>query len=184
MKFKIDRFQADLHQREQKKLSVNEKLYRETIVTHKPFYAAEVLLQNVAARAITAVFAKTPLGSDSGSTSSNSPELDQPAGLRVSALGRSDAAWYNADDYVDIDSKPEDLDPWLDMHAIGECPLFRYSRWSPAQRMTSQGVDVLRHGKTRRTGLEASRFGKELSHFCLLGESQGRSSSPELTLAI
>ncbi len=170
MKAKIGRFQADLHQREQKKLSINKKLNRETIVAHKPFYAAEVLLNGVSVRALAAIFAQPSLALDGdGSESSTSTES---LGLHVSELQSSDKVWYNFDDYVDTDTKPEDHDPRLEMHTIGYCPNFLFSRWVPAQRISTEAGDS--HHGFKQSDVEASRFGKEKTHKCLIGENAGQ----------
>lgn len=170
MKAKIGRFQADLHQREQKKLSINKKLNRQTIVPHKPFYAAEVLLNDVSLRALNAIFSQPSLALDGdGSDSSTSTE---PHGLHVSELLPAEQLWYNFDDYVDTDTKPEDHDPWLEMHTIGHCPQFLFSRWVPSQRISTESGDS--HHGSGRPDIEASRFGKEKTHKCLIGESPGK----------
>jgi hypothetical protein len=161
-----------LHQREQKKLSINKKLNRETVVTHKPFYAAEVVLNEVNLRGISAVFAKPSLVLDVDVDGSEASSLSDPPGLRVSAMPTSESQWFNFDDYVDTDIKPEDRDPWLETHEIGDCPLFLFSRWVTAQRITTEGAGS-GMADSRHPEVEASRFGREPTHFCLIGENPG-----------
>lgn len=63
LKTKIAHFTADLHQREQERTITNEKLNRTKRIPHKPFYAIDVVLDDLDLRATSALFSEVRCGS-------------------------------------------------------------------------------------------------------------------------
>jgi hypothetical protein len=58
LKTRISHFTADLHQREQERTVTNEKLNRTKRIPHKPFYAIDVVLDDLDLRATSVVFSE------------------------------------------------------------------------------------------------------------------------------
>jgi hypothetical protein len=172
IKAQIKHFQADLHQREQTKIIRKEALNRLGTIKHKPFYAADIILDGVRLRALSAVF-------DNQSRSflekvAPISSMPEPEGVRVNELSKQDAPWFHYDDYVDADARPSDSNPYIVMYEVGECPQFHYSRWIPALKLREGVIDKMKKGHWFGTDLEASKFGREPSHRCLLGEHPGK----------
>ncbi len=174
MKARIGHFRADAHQREVERVSRNERLDRYVTVKHKPFYAAEVFMDNMHLRALLATFDDADKllvsTSDAGQPGSH---RKVPVGTRVSELSETDARWYEFDDYVDTDNRPPGDDPHIDLHDIAACPRLHYSKWVPTRKMSRDVVEQLRSGSLPKGTTEASKFGKEGTHDCLLKNADG-----------
>lgn len=172
VKAHIKHFQADLHQREQTKIVRKEALQRMGTVKHKPFYAADIVLDDVRLRAISAVFedqSKDFLVKHA----QHILDVTEPAGQLASELAHDDAPWFSSDDFVDTDHRPSDSNPHIEMYEIGACPQFHYSRWLPALKLRPDVIDKMKTGHWYGTDMEASKFGREPSHWCLLDEYEG-----------
>ncbi len=151
----VDRFEADMHQREQEATVPG----TDKKIRHKPFYAAEVKLIGLHLRAVMAIFSD-PLKQDvamemSGDQGDSSFLNDPFAGEDPPSV------WVDMCDFVELDCAPKDRNPSLSMLPIASCPRFSYFRRSSGQ---AQGGDL--HG----VASEQSRFGEENTHVCILGK--------------
>ena len=173
VKAHIQHFQAYLHQREQTKIVRKEALGRMGTIKHKPFYAADVILEAMELRAISTVF-ESQSKAFLEKIATHMGDVPEPDGQLVEDLPHDEAPWYNGDDYVDTDGRPADQNPRFEMHELGFCPQFHYSRWLPALKLRPDVIEKMKKGHWFGTDLEASKFGKEPSHQCLLGEHQGQ----------
>lgn len=170
LKARIERFQADAHQREQKKVVRNDALARVAVIKHKPFYAADIFLDDVKLRAVRSVFHEPERNICDMTPDDHTGERPSQ---RASDLTKEDREWYAYDDYVDTDSRPTDDNPHIEMHDIGDCPKFHYSKWKLAFGSPQDMLDLMNRGEWRDPDMEASKFGREPSHYCLLGEDSG-----------
>jgi hypothetical protein len=166
VKFRFKRFRADAHQRAQEKVVRHEKLGRTTVVIHKPFYAADLLLNDITLKGMRADFSETTL------MTMEEAEESLP---RASELARGDRAWFNYFDFVDADRKPFDQDPRIELVDIGDCPAVFFSKRVKARQSTPNDDDgsSLGSGSDSRLDVESSKFGHEKSHICYLGAAEG-----------
>lgn len=169
VKLHIARFQADLHQREQFQIRRSDAL-GVTTPTHKAFYAGEVILTDIKVKAIRAVF-DSPAGQPFKSADHSTESPTWCRGTHAKKLQGHDADWFHVDDYVDTDVRPVDDNPLVELHTYLSAPLCRYSRYIPALRVSSEVIAKLKAGKLDVTETFASKFGRELSHKCLLSEA-------------
>lgn len=176
VKANIRHFKADLHQREQTKVIRHERLQKVGTLRHKPFYAAEVMLDDVQLRALQTVFEdhSRPFLQKASAPFAETPPID---GTVAKDLTSDDAPWYNFDDYVDTDVRPTDHNPHLLMWEVGACPHFHYSRWLPALKMKPGVIEKMKEGHWYGANVEASKFGHEKTHLCLIGEHKGKNAS-------
>lgn len=141
----VDCFQADLHQRDE------EIKHDSKTMHHKSFNAAEVVLKGADIRTIYATF-KEPLKSQ---VSIDTSRVKGGYRLREKILATSlDSPWYDPDDFVELDwtSKAR---PTLHVLPIAQCPQFTYRKRNPTSSIPNSHI--------------SSKFGKEPTHFCLLG---------------
>ena len=145
----------------------HEKLHRTTIVTHKPFYAADLLLENIEFKGVKAEFHET---TESGRAT---PTSDNPETCRVCELKPDRRIWFNFFDYIDADRKPLDRDPELEIVDIGDCPQVFFSKRVKARQTTPNDDDTqsVTSSQDSRLELESTKFGHERSHVCYLGEA-------------
>jgi hypothetical protein len=149
----IDEFQVDMHQREEEATVPGPLPNTMKITHHKPFYAAEVVLQRLDMRAMLATFdedlRQTVQMTAPSERSSYRAHQDLPT-IEPSS------PWYDADDLVETDWSPS-VTPNLHLLPVATCPHFTYTKRNSA---------VL--GNTA----DRSKFGVEQSHTCLLGGEQ------------
>jgi hypothetical protein len=180
IKARFGRFQADAHQRAQEKTVKHPILDRTTVVVHKPFYAADLILDDVRVVGIRADFVETrpnvsPTTPMPGSTiHDGSPATVHP---HASALPKNRKAWFSNFDYIDADRKPLDKDPVVEIVDIGECPMINFSKRVKARQVSSGDGESTLDGDNDsgdgRVDIESSKFGHEKSHICLLGAGEG-----------
>ena len=171
VKARFGRFRADLHQRAQEKTVRHEKLHRTSVVVHKPFYAADLLLEDSEVKGVQAVFRET---AHAAKHSSNPAPTPADAG-RACNLSTDHRCWFNFFDYIDADRKPLDQDPEVEIVDIGDCPQIFFSKRVKA-RMISPDDDEsasVNSSSDSRLEQESSKFGHERSHICYLGAASG-----------
>ena len=163
VKMSTRRMRIDAHQRMQEKRDWNEQLNRVKVITHKPFYAADLLLDDIQVVGIVADFDEThmaPAGVESSSHTSKLPHVSElPKELRL---------WFNYFDFIDADRKPFDRNPRIEIVSLGDCPHVFLARRIKA-RPTTPDPDYEQDG----SDMEASKFGHENTHVCCLGEARG-----------
>lgn len=151
-------FEADLHQREQEgfvPVSGSRPLQTKKI-KHKPFYAAEVKLIGLKLQAMASIFSepmKTQVNIDS------SEEETIYRRLRTISGHSPTADWFDADDFVELDWKPTDPNPFMFFLDFASCPRFTYLRQQTPNSTEST--------------MESSRFGDEDTHICAMGKEPG-----------
>ncbi|KAF9247308.1 golgi-body localization protein domain-containing protein [Melanogaster broomeanus] len=158
LKAKVNHFQADMHQRDQETIAPGEVADSIQIVRHKPFYAAEVVLQSVDLRAMLATFPEplkqavplsTSLGKGSKNKSSSSSEVPP--------------SWLDGDDFVETDWSPSQNLPELQLFPVLSCPKLTYLKKNPSVAEIH------------------SKFGDEDTHICLLGNEP---SVPQVEISL
>ncbi|KAH9938206.1 golgi-body localization protein domain-containing protein [Fomitopsis serialis] len=148
----IDRFQADMHQRDQESTRMTDE--GPQVVHHKSFYAIEVAMKQLDLRTMLAVFPEplkqqvqmdlSPLVSDYRTKIKTEPI---PA----------DSPWIDLDDFDDAQSSTATPDVHLLRAAF--CPQFTYFKRPVDPGLVPQGKVV-----------ERSKFGNEETHVCYLGK--------------
>ncbi|GAA5855492.1 hypothetical protein JCM9279_006025 [Rhodotorula babjevae] len=178
MKGKIGRFNVDLHQRTQEMVIRRPEMSESKTVKHKAFYMAEIDLDGLDLRTITAVFAE-PLKADVAPADANAddeastpiPSYDDDYTVRP-----EDREWVNLNDFHDsMYTMPVDdgLDgPRLRIMPFMVCPRFTYYRHKDSAP-TKDGDDESADGHEASTPPEKpkTKFGNELSHTCLMGRA-------------
>lgn len=153
VKAMIDKFRADMHQRDQESVVSGLSRDAKKVVRRKPFYAAEVVLNDLDLRAMIAVFAE-PLKQSVDVTSSG--ERSNYRTRKDLPTVESSSPWFDLDDFVETDWLPSTTP------AVHLLPAVACSR--------------LTYFKQNSTHLESpvvtSKFGDEDSHSCLLGKEQ------------
>ncbi|KAF9464454.1 golgi-body localization protein domain-containing protein [Collybia nuda] len=147
----IDEFQVDMHQRDEE--STIPGLFPNTlkVIRRKPLYAAEVVLRGLDMRATLAIF-EEPLRPKVQMTAP-SQRSNYMAHQNLLVTDPS-SHWCDKDDFVETDWIPLVI-PKLHLLPVVTCPHFTYfKRNSTAPGNTN----------------EASKFGVEQSHTCLLGK--------------
>jgi hypothetical protein len=144
----IDKFRADMHQRDQESIVSGRFPDAIKVVRHKPFYAAEVVLNGVDLRAMMAIFPE-PLKqsvdvTSSGQRSNYRTRKDLPA-------TEPSSSWFDLDDFVETDWLPSVVPT---VHLL---PALACSHLTYLKRNSSENPVV------------TSKFGDEDSHSCLLG---------------
>ena len=166
VKARFGRFRADAHQRAQEKTVRHEKLRRTTVVVHKPFYAADLLLDGIQLKGIRADFLEMALSGRSANEGSFP---------KASELSSENKVWFNFFDYIDADRKPLDRNPQVEIVDVGDCPqIFCSKRVKARQTLASDDDDSsMDSGDDSRLDFESSKFGHERSHICYLGAASG-----------
>jgi hypothetical protein len=149
----IDKFRADMHQRDQESIVPGRVPDAIKVVRHKQFYAAEVVLNGLDLRAMVAVFAE-PLKrsvdvTSSGERSNYQKREDLPAVERSSS-------WFDVDDFVETDWLPS-ATPTVHLLPVLACSRLTYFKRTSAPS---------------ESPIVTSKFGDEDSHSCLLGKEQ------------
>ncbi len=167
IKARFGRFRADAHQRAQEKTVRHEKLHRTTVVVHKPFYAADLLLDNIQVKGIRADFVEA--------ASPGTLDEDGATLPKSSDLPTESKVWFNFFDFIDADRKPLDRDPRVEIIDVGDCPQIFFSKRVKARQTTANDDDdsSLGSGSDIRLEMESSKFGHEKSHICYLGAADG-----------
>ncbi|ORX40254.1 golgi-body localization protein domain-domain-containing protein [Kockovaella imperatae] len=169
VKARFGRFRADAHQRAQEKTVRHEKLHRTTVVVHKPFYAADLLLDDIELKGIRADFRVD------GTSGTSTPNPNSATAPRVTELGPEAKGWFNFFDFIDVDRKPFDRDPELEIVDIGDCPEIFFSKRVKARQtrpdddQNENDSESVNSSQDSRLELESSKFGHERSHICYLG---------------
>lgn len=147
----IDKFRADMHQRDQESIIPGRVPDAIKVVRHKPFYAAEVVLNGLDLRAMMAVFAD-PMKQSVDVTSS---------GLGSNYRTRKDlpttdtsSSWFDLDDFVETDWLPSST-PTVHLLPAVACSRLTYFK---------------RNSTLSESPIITSKFGDEDSHLCLLGK--------------
>jgi hypothetical protein len=171
VKARFGHFRADIHQRKEEKQQSNKKLKRDKIVSHKAFYAADLILEDIEVKGIRAEFHELPShlarrsSDDSNIPSDHDADRESPIEYtRASELGPADMAWFNLYDFIDADKRPFDHDPKIELVNVADCPEVFYSLRKKVR------TAPLQEGQTSELGM--SKFGDEKTHICYLGESK------------
>jgi hypothetical protein len=148
IKANVGHFQADMHQRDQESIAAGDSQDSIKVVRHKPFYAAEVVMKDVDLRAMLATFLEplkqaVPLSFEGDQGANNSTRAPSTAAT---------SDWIDGDDFVETDwsSKHE---PDIQLFPVLLCSRLTYFK----KNVTSGPID-------------ASKFGMEDTHTCLLGK--------------
>ncbi|KAG0709732.1 golgi-body localization protein domain-containing protein [Suillus ampliporus] len=146
-KANVGHFQADMHQRDQESIAPGDSQDSIKVVRHKPFYAAEVVMENVDLRAMLATFSE-PLKKAVSLSFEGDRDVNN-ATRPTSAIAPSD--WIDTDDFVETDwsSKHE---PDIQLLPALLCSRLTYFK----KNVTPEPI-------------EGSKFGVEDTHTCLLG---------------
>ncbi|SCZ97917.1 BZ3500_MvSof-1268-A1-R1_Chr3-3g06455 [Microbotryum saponariae] len=195
IKAKIGRFNVDLHQREQESLVTHSDTMVTKQVIHKAFYLAEVDLDDVDLRAISATFSEPEKAQLAPLEEMNEGEQELPP-LPLPNISDEDLAWVDRDDYVDISYSFEDEAPRVRMFPFITCPRLTYdrqvdvARWTPEEAEEEQrrhdqeghksgAGDHARsqtlestHDERSEQAYPKSKFGREPSHTCLVGQAK------------
>lgn len=147
----IDEFQVDMHQRDEE--STVPGLFPNTskVIRRKPLYAAEVVLKGLDLRAMLATFDE-PLRPKVQMTAP--PQRSNYRAHQDLPITDPSSHWSDKDDFVETDWVPS-MTPKLHLLPVVSCPHFTYFKRNSAAP-----------GNTT----EASKFGVEQSHTCLLGK--------------
>jgi hypothetical protein len=147
----IDEFQVDMHQRDEE--STVPGLFPDTskVIRRKPLYAAEVVLKGLELRALLATFEEA-LRKDVQMIAP--PQRSNYMAHQDLPLTDSASPWSDKDDFVETDWSPSTT-PKLHLLPVVSCPHFTYFK---------------RNSAAPGNATEASKFGIEQSHTCLLGK--------------
>jgi hypothetical protein len=176
LKAKIGRFNVDLHQREQETVTRRDSETEPKIVRHKAFYMAEVDLDSVDLRVITALFQEEEKASIPIPDSEEDESNVAPPPAETFEGSTQDAQWYDHNDFNDSGHVFQDVDPKIRVFPFLVSPRFTYFRHveaAPAQ----EGGDHSQHDheNEHQSGpvKPTTKFGTEASHVCLMGRATG-----------
>ncbi|WVR06215.1 hypothetical protein IAU60_003245 [Kwoniella sp. DSM 27419] len=168
VKARIGQLRFDAHQRVQERLNSHPKVKVEKPTnTHKPFYAADLLADDLRVKGIRAHFAeRVRLEEDDDAIDPLPRASELPSELKV---------WFNYLDYIDADRRPFDQDPKIELVDFGDCPHVFACRRVNARTSTPDDDELYKSGAARDwpVGTESSKFGHEKSHHCYLGAAAG-----------
>lgn len=161
LKIRAGRFRLDGHQRQQEQRQFSEALQKIKIVTHKPFYACDLLLDEITFKGMVADFNEAHV---------TPPHNEEPDDTHphASDLPPEGKVWYNFFDFIDADAKPFDRNPRMQIVHMGDCPHVFLSR-----RVKALRTKPYDEGHDLPPGKEASKFGHEKTHVCYLGAALG-----------
>lgn len=185
VKAKFGRFRGDMHQRAQEKVERHEKLNRVKVVTHKPFYATDLILEDIEVKGVRAEFDEHPAHHqrsrhnehDSKSVSDDTASIEEFDFPKASDMEPQFKAWFNLFDFIDADKRPFDQNPRIELVDFGDCPEVFFSMRTKV-RQTTPGDDDSDFGSDEgnvndsRQDLERSKFGDEPTHVCYLRTSK------------
>jgi hypothetical protein len=180
LKAKIGRFNVDLHQREQETVTRRDSEEEPKIVRHKAFYMAEVDLDSVDLRVVTALFqepekATIPIPESEQDEAEAEDSLPSPESFEGS---QEDAEWYDLNDFNDSGHVFQDEDPKIRVFPFLVSPRFTYFRHveaAPAQEAGEHSPSSS-HEHSNGPIKPTTKFGTEASHTCLMGRATGTSS--------
>ncbi|KAF8913997.1 golgi-body localization protein domain-containing protein [Gymnopilus junonius] len=151
LKGKVDELLVDMHQREEETTVLGPVPNTTRVVRKKPFYAAEVIMKGLELRAVLASFPEPmKLRAEMIAPPQRSnyrKHTDLPVTLPASV-------WHDMDDFVELDWSSE-AQPILHLLPLASCPHFTFSKRNEALSGSLP---------------QASKFGSEHSHMCLLGQ--------------
>ncbi|KAG8925646.1 hypothetical protein FRC01_009884 [Tulasnella sp. 417] len=165
VKAMVKSLRADLHQREQEIVVLDKFSGLPKTTTHKPFAAAEVVIEAMELRAVYAIFADprkslVPLF-QSGSLGTGHASYVFPED-RCEVKGRS--IWVDLEDFNETDWTPFDDAPRIWMFRAATCPQFTFFRTIPSQtNVISERLDGV---------IEKSKFGDEDTHICSMSKRE------------
>lgn len=147
----INKFQADMHQRDQESIVPGRVPDAIKVVRHKPFYVAEVVLNGLDLRTMVAVF-EEPLKRTIDVTSSGQPS-NYRARKDLPAIEES-SLWFDVDDFVETDWSSAAI-PSVTLLPTVACARLTYFK---------------RIVQPSESPMLTSKFGEEHTHSCLLGQ--------------
>lgn len=158
MKAFLERFQADMHQREEESILMKRDRTGSKTVRHKPFCAVDVVIAGLDLRALFGTFLEAgktsfPLRDTFQDSSRFGDELD---------MVPLESVWVDTEDFVEVDWLPRDKEPNLYMHQVASCPRFVYFKRTP---LTENSRELGNVGMAQIK----SKFGEEDTHTCLMG---------------
>ncbi len=169
LKARFGHFKADAHQRAQEKTVKHEALHRVKTVTHKAFYAADLILSDIKVKGLRVEFTELATKVKAGTA--------EAEGLpKASELSKDLQVWFNFFDFIDADRKPLDRNPRVEMVDIGDCPQISFCKRVKAKKTSPDDRDDgSLEGTEDDSGMEveSSKFGHEKSHICYLGAAPG-----------
>lgn len=188
VKAKFGRFRGDMHQRAQEKVVRHEKLDRVKVVTHKPFYATDLILEDIEVKGVRSEFDEHPShhhhrthhhDSDSKSASDDTASIEEFDFPKASDMEPHNKAWFNLFDFIDADKRPFDQNPRIELVDFGDCPEVFFSMRTKVRQTTPGDYeselgsdDGSGNGADSRHDLERSKFGDEPTHVCYLRTSK------------
>ncbi|WWD18325.1 hypothetical protein CI109_102775 [Kwoniella shandongensis] len=163
LKGRMGLFKAVALQRVQEKKQYHAMLHKESVVYHKPFYAADIVANDLKIKGIRAHFAERVKSEDEDALLDPFP--------KASELSPDLALWYHYFDYIDTDRKPFDKDPRIELVDLGDCPTVSISRRVKARASTPYDDEESndRNKVELRKGVESSKFGHDPTHESGLG---------------
>lgn len=147
----MDEFQADMHQREEETLVPGPIPNTTRTIRRKPFYAAEVVMKGLELRALLAIFSEPLKCSIEFTAPAQRSNYRQHEDLPIIS---SDSIWHDLDDFVELDWRPKNQ-PTLHLLPAATCPHLTYFKQNTVHSVNQP---------------QASKFGLEHSHSCLLGQ--------------
>ncbi|GJN94531.1 hypothetical protein Rhopal_007614-T1 [Rhodotorula paludigena] len=171
MKGKIGRFNVDLHQRTQEMVIRRDEMSESKTVKHKAFYMAEVDMDVLDLRCISALFQEPIKAQVAPADADADEEANPPPVYESYGASSEDQAWIDYNDFHDaIYTMPLEEEPAIRILPFMVCPRFTYYRHKDAAP-TKDADDEVPPEDERSTPPERpkSKFGNELSHICLMG---------------
>ena len=152
LKARIDRVQADMHQRVQETVILTGTPPSAKKIHHRPIYSAEVNLIELHIQAIKGLF-EDPLKRLTA-TRNFPQDIAEFAGANGPIPIECTSPWFNLNDFVEIDWLPLTSPTQFFVTPVATCPYFIYRKCYNKNSLA----------------LETSRFGVEDTHRCLMGK--------------
>ena len=150
LKGKVDELQVDMHQREEESVVPGPVSNTTRILRRKPFYAAEVIMKGLELRALLATFQEPMKQNIDMTAPSQKSNYRKHTYLPITPPS---SIWYDLGDFQELDWSPPDHCT-LHLLPLAACPHFTY----------------FKRNETLSDSHQASKFGSEHSHMCLLGK--------------
>ncbi|KAF9485263.1 hypothetical protein BDN70DRAFT_871269 [Pholiota conissans] len=150
LKGKVDELQVDMHQREEESIVPGPVPNTTRILRRKPFYAAEVIMKGLELRALLAIFQEPMKQNIDMTAPSQKSNYRKHTDLPITPPS---SIWYDLGDFQELDWSPPDHCT-LHLLPLAACPHFTY----------------FKRNETLSGSHQASKFGSEHSHMCLLGK--------------
>ncbi|KDN42722.1 hypothetical protein K437DRAFT_237559 [Tilletiaria anomala UBC 951] len=180
LKASTQRFNMDLHQRQQE-VVLQRKAFSDTKkVLHKPINEAEVDLSKFELRVVCAEMQdESAPATDEGDTF-NDDESPTDAFLRRGAAGEASDQWYDKNDFVELGVTVGSGRRWkatrMRAATVLDCPRFNYHRKLRTHREFDEDEGSVADSQDPHdaslTPLAESKFGDEDSHTCSIGEAE------------